>query len=229
MLNRHEGDVVIFIDEIESFVTLPFSTDEIFGSIRVLSNLQADDAECKRLTFCLLGVATPGALIRDPLRTSFNIGRAFLLRDFSRRELDQFSQGLRHLRAETSAFLDEIYAWTAGHPYMTHRLCKTLVEGDREGRLLAEWVSSTALATFTAIDANLEYAERRLDSHPRATEMLALYERLPRRPGCSARGSTMPPSSRKPSSRSWRQGVRAKKICKCSRVSCAVGPHADGA
>jgi len=75
--------VVIFVDEIDAVRSLPFSTDEFFAGIRELYNARAADAELERLTFCLLGVATPSDLIRDTRTTPFNIGRRIALRDFT--------------------------------------------------------------------------------------------------------------------------------------------------
>ena len=57
--------MVIFIDEIDAVRSLPFSTDEFFAAIRECYNRRTEDPEFERLTFCLLGVATPSDLIRD--------------------------------------------------------------------------------------------------------------------------------------------------------------------
>ena len=70
-----QGQVVIFVDEIDAIRGLPFSTDEFFAAIRECYNRRTEDAELARLTFCLLGVATPSDLIRDTRTTPFNVGR----------------------------------------------------------------------------------------------------------------------------------------------------------
>jgi hypothetical protein len=51
--------------------SLPFSTDEFFAAIREYYNRRTEDSDFSRLTFCLLGVATPSDLICDT-RASFN-------------------------------------------------------------------------------------------------------------------------------------------------------------
>src|SRR5215510_7092933 len=56
--------VVIFIDEIGATLGLDF-TDDFFAAIRYLYNARAAAPEFKRLSFALIGVATPGDLIRD--------------------------------------------------------------------------------------------------------------------------------------------------------------------
>ena len=78
------GRVVIFVDEIDAVRSLPFSTDEFFAAIRECYNRRHEDPELERLTFCLLGVATPSDLIRELRTTPFNIGRRIELLDFTR-------------------------------------------------------------------------------------------------------------------------------------------------
>src|SRR5262249_30806086 len=74
------GQVVIFIDEIDAVRSLPFSTDEFFAGIREFYNRRTQNKDLHRLTFCLLGVASPANLIRDSRTTPFNIGRRIELR-----------------------------------------------------------------------------------------------------------------------------------------------------
>jgi hypothetical protein len=75
VLPRYFRQLVIFVDEIDTVRSLPFSTDEFFAGIREFYNRRADDRQFERLTFCLLGVASPSDLIRDTRTTPFNIGR----------------------------------------------------------------------------------------------------------------------------------------------------------
>ncbi|HTE17283.1 MAG TPA: AAA-like domain-containing protein, partial [Armatimonadota bacterium] len=86
MLQRCTGRVVIFVDEIDFTRSLAFSTDEFFAAIRDCYNRRSDTAKFQRLTFCLLGVATPSDLIRDTRTTPFNIGRRIDLTDFTEAE-----------------------------------------------------------------------------------------------------------------------------------------------
>lgn len=73
--------VVIFVDEIDSTLSLPFSRDDFFAALRAFYNRRAERVENEQLTFCLLGVAAPGDLIADPTRTPFNIGTAIRIED----------------------------------------------------------------------------------------------------------------------------------------------------
>jgi hypothetical protein len=77
VLPRSADNVVIFIDKIDVVRSLRdrFSTDEFFAAIRECYNRRTDDPEMGRLTFCLIGVATPADLIDDSRITPFNIGR----------------------------------------------------------------------------------------------------------------------------------------------------------
>jgi AAA-like domain len=94
VLGADERRVVIFIDEIDVVRSLPFSTDEFFAAIRECYNRRTQDPEFDRLTFCLLGVATPSDLIQDTRTTPFNIGRRIDLTDFTAAEAAPLACGL---------------------------------------------------------------------------------------------------------------------------------------
>ncbi len=77
--------MVIFVDEIDSTLSLPF-TDDFYAAIRALYNARASEPELKRLSFVLIGVTTPSDLIRDSQRTPFNIGQRVEVTDFTEEE-----------------------------------------------------------------------------------------------------------------------------------------------
>ncbi|HMY75563.1 MAG TPA: AAA-like domain-containing protein, partial [Blastocatellia bacterium] len=122
------GAVVIFVDEIDAVLSLPFSTDEFFAGIRELYNFRTEDAALERLTFCLLGVASPSDLIRDTRMTPFNIGVRIELRDFTTAEAAPLAAGLRREEPSATGLLQRILFWTNGHPYLTQRLCQVVAE-----------------------------------------------------------------------------------------------------
>ncbi|MGH8547034.1 MAG: AAA-like domain-containing protein [Methylococcales bacterium] len=93
VLGQVEGRIVVFVDEIDTTIKLPFS-DDFFAAIRAGFNARANDNRFSRLSFILLGVASPAELIRDPTRTPFNIGKRIDLADFNDREARLFLQGL---------------------------------------------------------------------------------------------------------------------------------------
>ncbi len=109
-----KGQVVIFVDEIDAVRSLPFSTDEFFAAIRECYNRRTEDAEFTRLTFCLLGVATPSDLIRDLRTTPFNVGQRIELRDFTEAEAAPLAKGLTLQGAEAIKLLQRILYWTGG-------------------------------------------------------------------------------------------------------------------
>jgi WD40 repeat protein len=113
--------IVIFFDEIDSTISLPFNTDDFFALIRSCH-------EHKSLTFALLGVATPSDLITDKTRTPFNIGRAIALNGFNLAEVQALEIGLANKVDNSQAALKEILAWTGGQPFLTQKLCQLVVQ-----------------------------------------------------------------------------------------------------
>src|SRR5262249_114735 len=128
VLPRVTGRLVIFVDEIDTVRSLPFSTDEFFAGVREFYNRRTEDDELERLTFCLLGVAAPADLIRDTRTTPFNIGQRIELRDFTEAEAAPLARGLRREDREGAELLERALYWTGGHPYLTQRLCQTMAE-----------------------------------------------------------------------------------------------------
>jgi len=123
-------NIVISIDEIDSVLSLNFSTDDFFAFIRACYNQRVNKPEYRRLTFVLLGVATPSKLIKDKQRTPFNIGQAIQLKGFSLDEALPLAKGLKSKLSNTQKandILQEILAWTEGQPFLTQKLCQLVV------------------------------------------------------------------------------------------------------
>ncbi|MFO0579801.1 MAG: AAA-like domain-containing protein [Polyangia bacterium] len=178
--------IVIFIDEIDYLGPMPFNTDEFFAVIREVWNNQPEHGGSRRLTFCLSGCVTPGELIRNPAITPFNIGQAIQLEDFSRQALDApLSSVLTPLGDEAEVWLDEVFKWTAGHPYMTFRLCSWLLRerarretGSSIEQYVEQCVTGAFLQNGRTQDPCLRHAEQRLSISPHKAELLKLYRRL---------------------------------------------------
>ncbi|MFN6475248.1 CHASE2 domain-containing protein [Nostoc sp. DedQUE07] len=128
LLVEVQENIVIFIDEIDSVLSLNFSTDDFFALIRACYNKRVDNPEYNRLTFCLLGVASPSNLIEDKQRTPFNIGQAISLKGFQLHEVEPLEKGLRDKFANPKAVIEEILIWTGGQPFLTQKLCHLLLE-----------------------------------------------------------------------------------------------------
>ncbi len=93
VLPASDRPLVIFIDEIDTTLSLPF-TDDFFAALRYLYNARSTEPTLRRLSFVLIGVATPSDLIDDPKRTPFNIGRRVDLTDFTLNEALPLAAGL---------------------------------------------------------------------------------------------------------------------------------------
>ena len=159
-LDRFMSDVVlptietekifIFIDEIDSVISLDFSTDDFFALIRYFYNQRAEKPQFNRLSFALFGVATPNDLISDRTRTPFNIGKAIELNGFTATEATPLIVGLKDGFKNPQMVIEEIVKWSGGQPFLTQKLCKLSVDCSQEmcdcplPGYEAEWVAQIA-------------------------------------------------------------------------------------
>lgn len=127
-----EERLFIFIDEVDSILSLDFSVDDFFALIRFCYNRRAIDPEYNRITFVIFGVTTPSDLIQDPKRTPFNVGKAIELKGFSINEVQPLADGLEVKGGHTQTILQEILAWTGGQPFLTQKLCKLVVSSSQD-------------------------------------------------------------------------------------------------
>ena len=124
----------IFVDEIDSILSLDFSVDDFFALIRFCYNQRAINPEYKRITFAIFGVATPLDLIQDKRRTSFNIGKSIELQGFKLQETIPLTKGLEGKVVNPKLILKEILAWTGGQPFLTQKLCQIVANEKWEDR-----------------------------------------------------------------------------------------------
>ncbi|WP_414755283.1 AAA-like domain-containing protein [Anabaena sp. CCY 9910] len=178
--------IVIFIDEIDSTLNLPF-TDDFFALIRACYNKRAGNSDYKRLTFALLGVAAPAELISDKKRTPFNIGQAIDLKGFKLEEAQPLVHGLVAKAENPQALLPEILKWTGGQPFLTQRLCQLVV--DNSALILSgKEVESTEKLARTYLIENWESQDeqehlktirnRLLNNEQKAGYLLELYRQI---------------------------------------------------
>jgi len=181
VLKSCAGRIVIFVDEIDAVRSLPFSTDEFFAGIREFYNRRSHDAELNRLTFCLLGVATPSDLIRDTRTTPFNIGRRIELTDFSENEATPLALGLGQVDEIGVLLLRRVLFWTGGHPYLTQRLCQAVSEANGAETADVDRVCEELFLSPRARerDDNLLFVrERMLRNESDTPSLLTLYEKV---------------------------------------------------
>jgi hypothetical protein len=179
-------NIVIFIDEIDSIIKLSFK-DDFFALIRACYNERADNPEYRRLTFALLGVATPSDLIQDKTRTPFNIGSAIELRGFQLQEVQPLERGLQGKVDNPQKVLTEILAWTGGQPFLTQKLCQlvlsspfTIASGS-EAELIEELVRSRIIENWESQDEPEHLRtirDRILSNEQRAGYLLELYQQI---------------------------------------------------
>lgn len=173
--------ITIFIDEIDSTLSIEFS-DDFFAAIRAVYNARATEPLYQRLTFVLLGVASPADLMKDQRRTPFNVGRRIDLREFSRVDAQVLQQGLQTIHPENgTAIFERIFYWTNGHPYLTQKLCLTVSE--RGGNYWSEprvdeLVDELFLSEEARRETNLQFIRDSIATNPQKRQLLALYRQV---------------------------------------------------
>ena len=192
LLARMSQPMVIFIDEIDSVLSLGFRHDDFFALVRECYNRRADQPAYRRLTFALLGVAAPTDLIQDNERTPFNIGRSIQLTGFSLADAQPLAAGLAAAVSNPQAVLQEILQWTGGQPFLTQKLCNQVLEtppsspdagGDQAdiSSYMGELVQTHLIANWEAQD-NPEHLRtiqtRILTQEQRANRLLGLYREI---------------------------------------------------
>jgi len=186
LLAEFTENLVIFIDEIDSIIKIKFKED-FFAFIRACYNQRVDNPEYNRLTFCLLGVATPSDLIEDKnISTPFNIGRAIELTGFGWDEVQPLVQGLEGRVSRPEVVLREVLEWTGGQPFLTQKLCKliltsghSIAEG-REAEGVEELVRSRIIENWETQDEpeHLRTVRDRLLWSDRKEQLLRLYQQI---------------------------------------------------
>jgi hypothetical protein len=173
--------ITIFIDEIDSILSLDFDTDDFFAVIRACS-------EFPHLNFALVGVATPADLIKDGRRSPFNIGQAIELRGFQANEVQPLLHGLTDKAVQPELVLAAILDWTGGQPFLTQKLCKLIQELDTslpsnyETEFVASLVQSKILTNWETQDEpeHLKTIRNYLihSDQPHTDRVLNLYQKI---------------------------------------------------
>jgi WD40 repeat protein len=131
LLAQINQNIVIFVDEIDSLLSLSFPTDNFFALIRSCHNKRAENPDYQRIAFALFGVATPSDLIRDKNRsTPFNIGRGIEMCGFTPSEVSPLVAGLVRTVKQPQQALNTILEWTGGQPFLTQKICKLILTQD---------------------------------------------------------------------------------------------------
>lgn len=197
--------VVVFIDEIDSVLSLNFPLDDFFALLRFCYNQRAENPAYNRLIFALFGVTTPSDLIRDRSRTSFNVGRAIELKGFCLQEAYPLARGLAGAAERPEAVLKEILDWTGGQPFLTQKLCQLLIEHLKSQPAKSQRISAghEAIAVKQLVQARLldhwevqddpehlrTIRDRLLRNEQHTGRLLGLYQQILQQGAVPANGS----------------------------------------
>ncbi|MBD2385949.1 AAA-like domain-containing protein [Cylindrospermum sp. FACHB-282] len=201
LLEEIEQKVVIFVDEIDRVLSQSFSVDDFFALIRFFYNRRVDEPKYQRLTFALLGVATPSDLIADKTQTPFNIGRAIALQGFQIHEVQPLTDGLTGKVSNPQEAIAQILDWTGGQPFLTQKLCKLMIEESASGnspsveqvvksRIIENWESQDEPEHLRTI------RDRILRNQQKAGQLLGLYQQILQSPSYQRRENLNPPFKR---------------------------------
>jgi hypothetical protein len=204
LLQSIPHNLVIFIDEIDSILSLNFNLDDFFALIRECYNKRVDNPDYRRLAFALLGVATPSDLIQDKRSTPFNIGHAIELEGFQLQEAQPLAVGLAKKAKLPQRVLQAVLDWTGGQPFLTQKVCQLILSAESpiseesEAQWVEQLVRSRIIENWEAQDEPEHLRtirDRLLYSSQRKNQLLELYRQIltpPHPPlskgGCRRRG-----------------------------------------
>lgn len=195
LLQQIQQRLVIFIDEIDSTLSLSFPPDDFFALIRNCYEQRANKSRYRRLTFVLLGVATPSNLIQNKASAiPFNIGRAIELEGFKLEESAPLIAGFNGLTQNPTVILEAILEWTGGRPFLTQKLCRmvydvlvkhhinrdTTTDATAERQLVQQLVQTQIVDHWESRDEpeHLRTIRDRLLYSEQSRELLQLYQRI---------------------------------------------------
>lgn len=189
LLQEISENMVICLDEIDHVLSFNFSTDAFFAWIRSCYNQRSFKPIYRRLTFCMLGVATVSSFIRDNTRTPFNIGQKISLSGFNKREAQPLAEGLTGKVPNPKQLLEEVLEWTGGQPFLTQKICNLIFTSRSElknpsseneidvrdfvrSRIINNWESQDYPPHLSSI------RDRLLNNPSTGKRMLKLYQKI---------------------------------------------------
>ena len=189
VLQETSRKLVIFVDEINC--TLNFeSRSDFFKLIRLFYNRRPMTADYNRLTFALLGIATPSQLCPDERISPFNVGKNIKLKPFYPHEItplkNKLVKEINYSEAKATEAMGKILSFTNGHPYLTHCLCNLVIEESTstntgadtnidqlvEEKIIRGWRNSDCEDHFQIIIGYLSQPNKR------SMDLLDLYKKI---------------------------------------------------
>jgi hypothetical protein len=183
LLKSIPQNIIIFVDEIDSVLSLNFKVDDFFALIRAFYDQRGNNPDYGRLTFALLGVATPSDLIQDKQHTPFNIGRAIEVMGFQLQEAQPLVIGLAKKAKLPQRVLQAVLDWTEGQPFLTQKVCQLILNSESsitegsEVQWVEELVRSRILNHWESLDEpeHLRTICNRILYSQRKDRLLQLY------------------------------------------------------
>ena len=184
-------DVLIFVDEIDSTLSLPFPVHDFFALIRSCHERRANDPVYRRLNWALFGVTTPSELMGK--YTPFNNGRSIELKGFQFQESLSLMQGLVGKVNNPTEILKAILAWTGGQPFLTQKICRRVIElswsvpnnkiilpPGTESYWIEQLVNTQLIDNWESQDEpeHLRTIRDRLLHHPQTQQLLERYQEI---------------------------------------------------
>ena len=182
LLQNITDRIVVFVDGIECTEQLAFA-DQLLVSIRAAHNARTSDPEFSRISFVLLGECDSVSLVAEADQSPFNITQVVALNDFSREEIDIFATELNMPAADSKAALDRIFYWTAGQPYLTQKLARSIARDQLKDDVVAfvDRVAEQQLGGRAALhsEPHMSHIHRAIVNDTKRCEpLLNLYGRL---------------------------------------------------
>ena len=180
LLVKFSSNLVFFIDEIDNIINVEFK-DDFFTFVYTCYNQRPDKPEYNRLTFCLLGVATPFDLIDDKINTFSDIGHAIELDGFRLESAKlPLAKGLKDLDHPEKA-IAEILDWTGGQPFLTQKLCQLVVQTASPTPKLQQLVQTNLVERWEFQDEHEHFKtirNRLLSKEHLTIKMLSIYREI---------------------------------------------------
>ncbi|MCA2711645.1 MAG: AAA-like domain-containing protein [Microcystis sp. M015S2] len=194
LLKEVSRPIVICFDEIDSVLSLKFSTDDFFAWLRSCHEKRPHNRDYQRLTFCMLGVAAVSNFILDNYRSPFNIGQDIRLSGFTIGDARKLAEGLQDKVIAPERVLEEVIEWTGGQPFLTQKICH-LISTSRTGfgkespatpinvgdfiqsQVISNWVSQDSPEHLKTIRNRL-LNNRLLNKRVTGRRMLKLYQEI---------------------------------------------------
>ena len=181
-------NLVIFVDEIDSVLSLNFPVNDFFALVRSCYNQRSLDPKYRRLTFAFFGVATLSDLITDHQSTPFNIGQAIQLEGFKEHEAQPLLQGLTETVSQPQIVLKQLLAWTNGQPFLTQKLCQFIrnaaspIPSNQEAEWIENLVRAKVIDKWESQDEpeHLRTIRDRLFQSKQSAQLLDLYRQIVR-------------------------------------------------